>query len=96
VKAQNILDAANFLRNHLAKKSYKKDGFAANARLNDFTTLVFRGKDKKNRMVLLLLTIPKGKEGKDEKKSRDNVSLKLSYILDHENPDILSIKDDDF
>jgi hypothetical protein len=96
VEPQNIIDAANFLRNHLAKKSWKKDLLAANARLNDNSTLVFRGIDKSNRMVILLLTSPKDKKGEDAKKSRGNVSLKLSYILDHKNSDILTIKDDDF
>jgi hypothetical protein len=96
VKAQTIVDAANFLRTHLIKKQYKKDGFVANGRMNDVTTIVFRGKDKKNRMALLVLTAPKAKKGEDAKKAQENVSLKLSYMLDAEKPDILTIGDDDF
>jgi hypothetical protein len=96
VKAQNIINAANFLRNHLLKKEYIKDGLIANTRMNDVTTIVFRGKDKKNRMVLLVLTSPKVKKDEDTKKIGDNISLKLSYLSDAENPDILTIKDDDF
>ena len=64
--------------------------------MNDVTTIVFRGKDKKNRMALLVLTSPKAKKGEDTKKAGEKVSLKLSYLLDAENPDILTIKDDDF
>jgi hypothetical protein len=96
VKAQNIVNAANFLRNHLVKKEYIKDGFIANGRMNDVTTIVFRGKDKKKRMALLVLTSPKARKGEDAKKAGENVSLKLSYLLDAENPDILTIKGDDF
>jgi hypothetical protein len=96
VKAQDIVDAANFLRNHLIKKEYKEEGFIANGRMNDVTTIVFRGKDKKNRMALLVLTTPKAQKGEDAKKAGEKVSLKLSYMLDAEKPDILTIGDDDF
>ena len=96
VKAKNIVDAANFLRNHLVKKEYQKEGFVANARVNDETTIVFRGKDKKDRMVLLVLTSPKAKKDEDGKKAGENISLKLSYVLDTEKPDILTIGEDDF
>jgi hypothetical protein len=95
-KAKDIVNAANFLRNHLIKKKYKKDGFIANGRLNDAATVVFRGKDKKDRMVLLVLTSTKVRKGKDTKKTENSVLLKLSYMLDPTNPDILTIKDDDF
>ena len=96
VIVQNIVDAANFLRNHLVKKEYQKEGFIANARVNDATTIVFRGKDKKNRMVLLVLTSPQAKKDEDDKKAGENISLKLSYVLDTKTPDILTIGEDDF
>ena len=71
------------------QKQYLKEGFVANGRINDSTTIVFRGRDKKNRMILLVLTAPKDK---------NSFLLRLSYMLDFENPDILTItiKDDDF
>ena len=89
VKKEDIVNTANFLRNHFNKKQYPKEGFVANGRINDSTTIVFRGKDKKNRMILLVLSAPKDK---------NNWLLRLSYMLDFENPDILTItiKDDDF
>jgi hypothetical protein len=96
VKMQSIIDAANFLRNHLVKKKYQKESLIANARMNEETTIVFRGKDKKDRMALLILTAPKAKEGEDDKKAGDQVSLKLSYVLDTKKPDILTIGEDDF
>jgi hypothetical protein len=96
VKAQSVINAANFLRNHLVKKQYQKEGFIANARMNDVMTIVFRGKDKKDRMALLVLSTPKAKKDEDVKKAREKVSLKLSYMLDHTKPDVLTIGDDDF
>ena len=96
VDGQDVVDAANFLRNHLIKKKYQKEGFVANARMNDVMTIVFRGKDKKGRMALLVLTLPKAKKDEDAKKAADKISLKLSYIADTVNPDVLTIGEGDF
>lgn len=95
VSAQDVVDVANFLRTHFMKKKYKKDSVIANRKLSASQTIVFRGTDQKNRMTLLTLTTLKIKD-KDSKNSKDNFSVRLSYILDHENPDILTIGDDDF
>ena len=95
VDGKTVVDAANFLRMHFLKKEYQK-GYVANGVLNDVTTVVFRGKDKKDRMVLLVLTSPKAKKDEDGKKAGENISLKLSYVLDTEKPDILTIGEDDF
>ena len=96
VDPQTVVDAANLLRTHLIKKQYVKEGFLANSRLDDVSTIVFRGKDKKNRMALLVLNSHKTKNNKDAKKDAPNFSLKLSYVLNAENPDIFTINDDDF
>ena len=96
VDPQTVVDAANLLRMHLIKKQYEKEGFLANTRLDDVSTIVFRGKDKKNRLALLVLTGSKAKKDKDAQKVVSNFSLKLSYVLNAENPDIFTIKDDDF
>jgi len=86
---EDIVNTANFLRDHFTKKQYAKKGFIANGRVNDTTTIVFRGRDKKNRMILLVLTTPKDK---------NSFLLRLSYMLDFENPDIrtITIKENDF
>ena len=82
----------------LIKKQYQKDMFVANARLNDSTTIVFRGKDKKNRMALLTLNVVQQTNAEAEKKPAQVFSLNLSYMLDPKNSDVFSIKikDDDF
>jgi len=94
---QGVIDAANFLRTHLLKKKYE-EGIIANFKLNEETTIVFRGKDKKNRMAILTLInkSKKAKKNKGEKSVTNEIILKLSYILHPDNPDILKIKDDDF
>jgi hypothetical protein len=96
VDGQGIVDLANFLRTHLLKKEYQKEGFVANHRMSDINTIVFRGLDKKNRMALLLLTAPTAKKGEDLENAKKHYSLKLSYLMDHLNSDIFAIKDDDF
>jgi len=92
VVPKTIVDAANFLRIHLIKKQYKKEGFVTNGRMDDVTTLVFRGKDKKNRMVLLVLTTPKINKDENAKKAAQKYTLKLSYILKPDAPDIFQNK----
>jgi hypothetical protein len=92
-----IVNLANFLRSHFIKKQYQKDMFVANARLNDTTTIVFRGKDKKNRMALLTLTSAATNE-KSKDKPLQELSLQLSYMLSITDQDIftIKIKDEDF
>jgi hypothetical protein len=92
VAPKTVVDAANFLRIHLIKKQYKKEGFVTNGRMDDVTTLVFRGKDKKNRMALLILTTPKINKDEITKKAAQKYTLKLSYILKPDAPDIFQNK----
>jgi hypothetical protein len=96
VDGQGIVNTANFLRTHLMKKEYKKEGFVANTRINDSLTIVLRGQDKKNRMALLTLATTKTPKDKDGKQTINNMSLKLSYMHKPNDPDILTIKDGDF
>ena len=90
--AENVVATANQLRNHLAQKSYQKEGLALNAQLSEGVILVFQGLDKKGRAVKLVLVNPKG----DPKKAGENISLTLSYIEKPNKPDVFRIKDGDF
>ena len=90
--AENVVATANQLRNHLAQKSYVKDGLAINAQLSEGVILVFQGLDKKGRAVKLVLVNPKG----DPEKIGKNISLTLSYIEKPNEPDVFRIKDGDF
>jgi hypothetical protein len=91
--ARNIVNNANRLRSHFIKKKYQKDGYVTNAKMDESRIIVFRGKDQEGRMVLMILTDPE----KNEKKGffRD-ITLRLSYILQPDSPDILTIKEGDF
>ncbi|MBC8287480.1 MAG: hypothetical protein H8E42_08405 [Nitrospinae bacterium] len=90
--AENVVATANQLRNHLAQKSYQKEGLALNAQLSEDIILVFQGLDKKGRAVKLVLVNPKA----DPKKVGENISLTLSYIEEPGKPDVFRIKDGDF
>ena len=90
--AENVVAVANQLRNHLAQKSYQKEGLALNAQLSEGIILVFQGLDNKGRAVKLVLVNPKG----DPEKAGENISLTLSYIEKPNKPDVFRIKDGDF
>jgi hypothetical protein len=94
----SVVQTANLLRTHFLKKRYIEDKLTANAQMSDNQTLVFRGMDKKKRMVLVLLTSGDVPKGGNTVESLNNISLLLSYVKDTENPDIreVSIKDDEF
>jgi hypothetical protein len=89
---QEVFHTKNLLRKHFVKKKYKKDGYLLNLKLKDGSLIVFRGKDKKDRMILLRLKMSKAKKGKDKKEASKNVSLILSYILDPKKADIFKTK----
>ena len=90
---QQIVDSGNLLGNHFFKKRYQEDGLVAHARLNDGSVLIFRGKDKKGRMVILRLSNPQPNAKKDDTLK---ISLTLSYIKKPQQPDTFQLKDDDF
>ena len=50
---------------------------------------MFRGQDKRDRMILLILTNPQ-KEGT---LGNENISLRLSYIEKADSPDVYVIKE---
>jgi hypothetical protein len=92
---QDSVNTANKLRDHFLKKRYKDKSLATNVKLGDKQMLVFRGRDKKDRMVLLLLTKHEIKM-KGAKEATSKMTLKLSYMLDFNNPDVFSIKEGEF
>ena len=91
VDGKDVLTTANLLRTHFLKKRYKEEGLIANGKLSDTSTLVFRGKDKKNRMILLMLGTQLKKEGMTDEQTINSTSLVLSYLLNPDEPDIRKI-----
>jgi hypothetical protein len=98
VDGEDVLTTANLLRTHFLKKRYKEEGLVANGRLSDASTMVFRGRDKNDRMVLLLLNTQPKEKGQTDEQAVKNTSLVLSYISSPDKPDVrdISIKDDEF
>jgi hypothetical protein len=98
VDTSSIVDTANLLRTHFLKKRYKEDGLVANGSLSDTSTMVFRGKDRKDKMILLVLNVPLAKSKLTAEGSNNQVTLMLSYIEDAAKPDIrkIVIGDDEF
>ena len=89
-KPAEIFIVRKFLRTHFMKKRYKKEGYVRNAKEadtpTDTRTMVFRGRDQKDRMVLLRMEIAKLKEGQPKKGTR-GLKLILAYIQNVDNPD---------
>jgi hypothetical protein len=90
-----VVAVANLLRTHFIKKRYQEKHYLVNGQLNENTLVVFRGTDKKGRMILLVLTTQPHKDGED-KNTPKKAQLILSYKLNPGEPDVLTIKDGDF
>jgi hypothetical protein len=88
IRNQEIVQVANLLRGHFNKKRYQKAGYRLNSNMKNGNLNVFRGKDRKNRTVDIVLG-KKSKKNKDKKNDNgQNVSLRLSYILSTTKPDV--------
>ena len=93
VTPQQVVNSGNLLGNHLLRKRYQDDGLVSHARLNDGSVLIFRGKDQKGRMSLLLLSDPRPSNKNDE---RLKVALSLFYIEKPGQPDVYRLQEGDF
>jgi len=98
VDGKAVVDTANLLRTHFLKKQYKEEGLVANGKLSDNQTLVFRGRDKKDRMIIVVLSTGPKQEGQTNEQAINNTTLLLSYVSNPDKPDVrdISIKDDEF
>jgi hypothetical protein len=90
--AERVVNLANQLRGHFAGQTFRKEGLMVNQSLGEDTILVFRGTDKKGRMVLLILANPQ----KPGFPANQDIVLKLSYIQQPENPDVFKIGKKEF
>ena len=93
VERKEVLSTANILKTHFISKRYQKKMYAVNAKVDDKRIIVFRGLDKKGRMIHLSLISLKVKETRDKKDSNSHRPvLRLSYVLDPANRDTLKGK----
>ena len=81
------MNLANQLREHFSGQTFRQEGLAVNQPFGKDSILVFRGLDKKGRMVLLLLVNPQ----KPGLPPNQDIVLKLSYIQQPDNPDVFKI-----
>jgi hypothetical protein len=88
-----IVAAANALRDHFqAQHRAAPDGVVANRQMGENAFLVFRAAQADGRMVLLLLSgvAVAGRAGRTP--PPPPLTLQLSYIRDHANPDVFRIE----
>ena len=90
---QSIVDTANLLRSHFAKKKYEDMVF--NGKLSEGVN-IFRGADNKGRMAILVLETPKPLKDESQADAAKRITLTLSYVLNPSEPDIVTIKEGDF
>jgi hypothetical protein len=99
VKPDEVVAAANQLRDLFLASGYEPNSVHANVATKDGTIVVFEGEDAEKHATLLTLvnsTVPGPvKNGKHEP-STQAVVLRLSYILDPQNPDIFRLKKGQF
>lgn len=86
--AEQVVNLANQLREHFSGQGFGKQGLLVNQPFGKDSILVFRGRDYKGRMVLLLLVNPQ----KPGVLKNQEIVLKLSYIQQPDHPDIFKIE----
>jgi hypothetical protein len=97
VPPENIVTAANQLRQLFLDSGYEPKTIIANSRLADGSVLVFEGEDGQQHMtVLRLATTPSPAKGAHDKTGVGSIVLSLSYVLDGRNPDIFRLKKGQF
>ncbi len=87
-----IVAAANALRDHFQAQYRAPDEIVANRQVGENAILVFRAGQADGRMVLLLLSGVAAAGRTDRTPAPPPLTLQLSYIRDHANPDVFRIE----
>lgn len=91
-KPEQIVGAANALRNYLLGQGYRQEGLILNQPLGNDNVLVFQGTDTQARMTELILGIQSKPPAKpDAQPEVTGASLRLSYIEKPAEPDIYKV-----
>jgi hypothetical protein len=97
VPPENIVTAANQLRELFLRSGYEPKTIIANSRLTDGSFLVFEGEDaQQHTTVLRLASTPRPPKGPQHEAGIASTTLSLSYALDSRNPDIFRLKKGQF
>jgi len=98
-KSDEIVAAANQLRELFASSGYQPGTIRSNVATRDGTIIVFEGQDAGKHATLLTLlngTLPGAVHNGKRDAPVPTVVLRLSYILDVQNPDIFRLKKGQF
>lgn len=91
-KPEQIVGAANSLRNFLLSQGYRQEGLILNQPLDSDNILVFQGTDGQSRLTELILGILKKPPAKpDAQPEVSGASLRLSYVEKPAEPDIYRV-----
>jgi len=101
---EQLVSTANVLRNYFLGQPFKEDGRMVNQPIQGGSIVAFRGLDAKERMALLILTVPGGTVPEGDPKAKEaaqaealkNMALQLSYVLDTKKPDIFQVEKGQF
>jgi hypothetical protein len=91
--SSDMLSTARILLHHFQQKQFQKEDRVINGTLPDGSILIFRGKDKKGRMIVLHYR--KSEKEKTTSKKYEPV-LRLAYIGKPDSPDIFKLKAGEF
>jgi hypothetical protein len=98
-KPDEIVAAANQLRDLFVASGYEPNSIHTNAAAKDGTIVVFEGADAEKHATLLTLingSAPGGVKNGKREPATQTIVLRLSYILDPQNPDIFRLKKGQF
>lgn len=91
-KPEQIVAAANALRNYLLAQGYRQEGLTVNQTLGNDNVLVFQGSDLQGRMTELILgLVSKPADKPDVPPTITGANLRLSYVEKPGDPDIYRI-----
>jgi hypothetical protein len=98
-KPDEVVAAANQLRDLFVASGYDPGSIHTNAAAKDGTIVVFEGADAEKHATLLTLingTVPGAVKNGKREPATQTIVLRLSYILDPQNPDIFRLKKGQF
>lgn len=92
VKPEQIVGAANALRNYLVAQGYRQDTLILNQALSPDNVLVFQGTDGQGRLTELILGVTSKPPAKpDAPPDVTGASMRLSYVEKPNDPDIYRV-----
>ena len=97
LSADQIRNIGLLLREYFLGRGYDPDKVSLGGQLQTGATIVFRGFDDEDRMVLLLIERRRSSSGTQEGEEPSLISsLRLSYVEDVDSPDIFQLEEGSF